>query len=152
MNYYSIILCFALSFLGKETKQFVEFKDANITVVKENGYATITLPFEVLKDYHIQSNSDISDGSIPTEIIFKEKKGYKIEHQKFSLKQDETIQLNGAYHKVISNQFEVTIKLKINKGSSNTKLEGELYYQACSNTQCLFPRSLKFQYKINNNN
>ena len=148
MNYYSIILCFALSFLGKETKQFVEFKDANITVVKENGYATITLPFEVLKDYHIQSNSDISDGSIPTEIIFKEKKGYKIEHQKFSLKQNETIQLNGANHKVISNQFEVTVKLKINENISKVKLEGELYYQACSNSQCLFPRSLNFKLSL----
>ncbi len=148
MNYYSLILCFVLSIVGNETEQFVEFKDAEITVEKDNDYVTITLPFEVLETYHIQSNSEVSEELITTKITLKENNAYEIVSQEFSLKQDETISLNGAMHKVISNQFEVTIRLKLIKNASNTKLEGELYYQACSESQCLFPRSLNFQISI----
>lgn len=137
-----------LSIVGNKTKQFVEFQATSITVVKENGYATITLPFEVLTEYHIQSNSDIFDGSIATEITFKENNAYKIESQEFSLKQDEIINLNGDEHKVISNRFEVTVILKLNENTTNVTLEGELYYQACTDRQCLFPRALNFQISL----
>ncbi len=137
-----------LSIVGNETKQFVELKNADITIVKENGYATITLPFEVLADYHIQSNSDLSDGLIATAITFKDSNTYKIMSQEFSLKQDEAIFLNGDEHKVISNQFEVTVKLKLSENTSNAELEGELYYQACSDSLCLYPRGLNFQISL----
>ncbi|MEO9511077.1 MAG: hypothetical protein ABJN84_13760 [Flavobacteriaceae bacterium] len=136
-----------VSLLCNDTKQFVEFKSTDVVVEIENGFATITLPFEVLADYHIQSNSDNSDGSITTGLIFKENNTYKIIHQEFSLKQDETIILNGAKHKVISNQFEVKVTLKLNENTSDIKLEGELYYQACTDGQCLFPRVLNFKIK-----
>ena len=83
MNYYSLILCFILSIVGNETEQFVEFKDAEITVEKDNDYVTITLPFEVLEPYHIQSNSEVSEGLITTEITLKENNAYKIEAKNF---------------------------------------------------------------------
>lgn len=148
MNYYSLLLCFMLSIVGNGTEQFVELKDAEITVEKDNDYVTITLPFEVLEPYHIQSNSEVSEELITTEITLKENNAYEIVIQEFSLKKDETISLNGAMHKVISNQFEVTVVLKLNENTSNVKLEGELYYQACSDKQCLFPRGLNFQISI----
>ena len=139
-----------LSLFGNETKQFVEFKNADVIIEKKESYVTITLPFEILSEYHIQSNTDVSDGSIPTEINFKENSNFSIENQKFSLKHDETIILNTDKHKVLSNRFEVTVTLKLNKNVSGFILEGELYYQACTDRQCLFPRTLNFQ--INNNN
>lgn len=148
MNFYSLAMCFALSFFVKETKQFVEFSTVNIKIVKENGFVTITLPFEVLETYHIQSNSEISNALIATEITFKDSNAYTINSKEFSLKQDETIILNGDEHKIISNQFEVIVSLQLNENTSNLKLEGELYYQACSDTQCLFPRSLNFQISL----
>ena len=148
MNYYSLILCFVASFFGNETKQFVEFKEATTIVVKENGHVKMILPFEVLTDYHIQSNSEVSDGSIPTEITFKGSDDYKIISQEFSLVQNETIVLNRDKHKVISNRFEVTVTLKLNKNITNSKLVGGLYYQACTDRQCLFPRTLDFQISL----
>ena len=148
MNYYSLILCLILSIVGNETEQFVEFKDTKITVEKDSDYVTITLPFEVLEPYHIQSNSEVSEELITTEITLKENNAYKIVSQEFSLKQEQVIDLNGAMHKVISNQFEVTVVLKLKESTSNAKLEGELYYQACSDRQCLFPRGLNFKISI----
>ena len=148
MNYYSLTLCFIISLFTNETKQFVEFKQADVEIVKEQGFITITLPFEILTDYHIQSNTGNSDGLITTEITFKDNNNYKIEKQEFSLKQNETIVLNGDKHNVISNQFKVTVKLKLKENASNVKLEGELHYQACTKRQCLFPRGLNFQIKI----
>lgn len=148
MNYYSLILCFILPFFGNKTEQFVEFKDAEIKIEKYNDYVTITLPFKVLEPYHIQSNSEVLEGLIMTEITLKENNAFKIVSQEFSLKQDETVDLNGAIHKVISNQFEVTIVLKLNESTSSAMLEGDLYYQACSESQCLFPRGLNFQISI----
>lgn len=149
MNYYSLILCFTLSIFANETKQFVQLNEADVVILKDSKYVTITLPFEVLSTYHIQSNSDASDGSIPTEITFKENDNYEIKSQEFSVKNDETIFLNGDMHKVISNRFEVTVILKLNKNVSNFKLEGALDYQACTDRLCLFPRTLNFQ--TNNN-
>lgn len=148
MNYYSLTICFMLSFFGNETKQLVEFKEAEVVKVTAHGYATITLPFEVLEAYHIQSNSDNSDGLIATKITFKKNKNYIIEHQEFSLKQIETILLNGVKHEVISSRFEITATLKLIESTSNLKLEGELYYQACTDRQCLFPRVLNFQIPL----
>lgn len=148
MNYYSLILCFIVTLTVNETKQFVEFKNADITVVKENSHVTITLPFKVLADFHIQSNSDEADGSVATEITFKENNAYIIKNQKFSLKQDKILVLNVENHKVISNRFEVTVTLKLKENASNVQLEGVLYYQACSDRQCLFPRALNFQISL----
>ncbi len=148
MIYYSLTICFILSIFGTETKQFVEFKQAEVQIVQEKGYATITLPFKVLTDYHIQSNADNSDGSIATEITFKENDSYKVEHQEFSLNKDETIFLNGYAHKVIPNQFEVKIVLKLKENTPNTSLDGVLNYQACTDRQCLFPRALNFQIPL----
>lgn len=145
MNYYSLALCSILSLFGNETKQLVEFKEAEVVKIAAHGYVTITLPFEVLETYHIQSNSDNSGGLIATKITFKENSNYTIEHQEFSLKQNETIVLNGVKHEVISSRFEITARLKLIENTSNVKLEGELYYQACTDRQCLFPRALNFQ-------
>lgn len=148
MNYYSLALCFMLSLWGNETKQIVEFKETEVVKVTEDIYITITLPFEVLELYHIQSNSDNSGGLIATEITFKENNNYTIVHQEFSLKQNETIVLNGVEHAVISSRFEITATLKLVENTSNVKLEGELYYQACTDRQCLFPRALNFQLPL----
>ena len=148
MNYYRITICFMLLAFNSQAQDFVKFNKTNINKIQEDKLVTITLPFEVLEGYHIQSNSDISDGSIATEIIFKENNNYTIEHQEFSLKQDKTLVLNGAEHKVISNQFEVTVILKLNQNASNVKLEGELYYQTCTGKLCLFPRGLNFQIPL----
>lgn len=148
MNYCSLIICCLVSLLGNDTKQLVEFKKAEVVKVTEHGYATITLPFEVLEAYHIQSNSDNSGGLITTEITFKDNDSYTIEHQEFSLRQNETIVLNGVKHAVISGRFEITVTLKLKENISNLKLEGELYYQACTDRQCLFPRALNFQIPL----
>lgn len=148
MSYYSLILCSILSLLGSETKQLVEFKEAEVVKVTEDIYTTITLPFEVLEGYHIQSDSDDSGGLIATKITFKENKNYTIVHQEFSLKQHETIVLDGVEHLVISNRFEITATLKLIGNTPKLKLEGELYYQACTDRQCLFPRTLNFQIQL----
>jgi len=150
MNYYSLILCFLFSLFGKNTKQFVEFNKADVVIVKENSYVTVTLPFEIQSQYHIQSNSEASDDSIPTEITFLENPNYSIENQNFSLKHDETIRLNTDIHKVLSNKFEVTVTLKLKDNVSDFNLDGALLYQACTDRLCLFPRTLNFQININN--
>jgi len=134
--------------LGSETKQIVDFKEAEVVKVTADDYVTITLPFEVLEGYHIQSSSDVSGGLIATEITFEETSNYTIEHQEFSLKQNEIIILDGIEHKVISNRFEIRVKLKRIENTSSAKLKGELYYQACTDRQCLFPRVLNFQLPI----
>jgi len=148
MNYCSLVVCFILSLFGNETTQFVEFKKEQVVKVTEHGYTTITLPFEVLEGYHVQSNSDISGGLIATEITFEDNGNYTIVGQEFSLKQNETIVLDGVEHKVISNRFEVTTTFKFIKNTSDAQLEGELYYQACTDRQCLFPRALNFQIPL----
>jgi len=148
MSYYSLTLCFILSLFGNETRQLVEFKETEVVKVIEDDHMTVTLPFEVLETYHIQSNANSSGGQIATEVTFKENRNYTIERQEFSLKQHETIVLDGVKNTVISSRFEITVALKRIENASDVTLEGELYYQACTDRQCLFPRALSFHIPL----
>ena len=148
MTYYSLSLYFILSIFGNETSQFVEFVETDVVIVKDNDYATITIPFEVLPTYHIQSNIGMSNGTIATKVTFKDHQSYKVEHQEFSLRHDRIIILNGDEHQVMANRFEIKVTLKLNENNSNEKLEGELYYQTCTDRQCLFPRTLNFKISL----
>jgi len=130
---------------GSQAQDFVTLNEANIETTTEDNLITITLPFEILDGYHIQSEIDTLGDALITEIIFAENDMFDVVSYEFSKKHNEEVVLNKYTHFVLIDIFEVTVTLKLNENVPNPELIGQLNYQACTNRQCLFPRTLNFQ-------
>lgn len=150
MNCYSLFLFIVLSLFGDQQKQFVSFIDTEVSLSKEKDVLTITLPFLIQEDYHIQVASEVLDNLIATEISFEQNGSFKIESYEFSLTNYDTVVLNEFTHKVLSDRVEVTVALKFieDKSGKGIRLKGELYYQACDDQRCFFPRTLVFNVDL----
>ena len=144
MSYYSFFICLLISFFSFQTKQFVSFDASGITKSQENQMITITLPFEILEGYHIQTELESNTDFIRTELIFEDSHLFEVVDYEFTVRENKTIVLDQYPHDVLSNKFVVTVVLKLNKNAplSDIKLNGQLYYQACDKRQCFFPRTL----------
>jgi len=147
MHCCSLFLFVALSLFGNQQKQFVNFNDSEAMVKEEKNVLLVTLPFTIETGYHIQAESEVLNNLIATEISFEESEFYEIVSYDFSLTNYETIVLNEFSHRVLSDNVEVTVSLIFNEFSSRNgiALKGELYYQACDDKRCFFPRNLEFQ-------
>jgi len=150
MNCYSLFLFIVLSLFGDQQKQFVSFIDAEVSLSKEKDVLTIILPFMIQEDYHIQVASEVLDNLIATEISFEQNGWFKIESYEFSLTNYDTVVLNEFTHRVLSDRVEVTVtlRLKVENAKKNNELKGELYYQACDDQRCFFPRTLAFNVDL----
>lgn len=146
MNYYNILLSFIIVLSGIQQKQFVNFDKDEVRQTKQKELIIVVIPFNIDEGYHIQAESETKDNLIATEITFEKNKDFNIIDQEFSLTHYETVVLNQFTHKVLSNKLEVTVTLKPKRkiSSLNNKLKGKLYYQACDDRQCFFPRTLNF--------
>lgn len=150
MNCCSLFLFVVLSLFGDQQKQFVSFNDTEVRISEEKEILIITLPFTIDEGYHIQAESETLNNLIATEISFEKNGSFDILYHKFSLTNYETIVLNEFSHRVLSDKVEVTVALKFkeNKSKKGIGLNGELYYQACDDQRCFFPRSLAFNVAL----
>jgi len=151
MNYFKISVFSLLFLLTVQDKQFVEFKSDEVKFSKNQEQITITLPFEILENFHIQSDK-VEDGNfIATEIHFDNPEGFKILGYHYSKVNREDLILGDLKCEVMSDQLEVTLRLeKTSKSKNELYLKGHLYYQACDNRQCFYPRILQFRVKLAN--
>lgn len=133
---------------SSQAQDFVKFNETDVNQKIDDELITITLPFEILEGYHIQSEAESLDGSLPTEVTFQDNDLYEIVSYTYSKKYNEKVVLNQYTHNVLINEFEITVTLKLKSKASNPKLNGQLFYQACTDRQCLFPRTLDFQISI----
>lgn len=151
MNCYNIILFCFISLFTFQNKQFVEFKNDEVKITAKGEQLTIVLPFEILQSFHIQSEKVVDNNLIPTEIHFYDSDGYKILSYQFSKTNRENLFLDQLKCEVLSDNLEVTLRLEKKKTlEKDINLNGYLYYQACDDRQCFYPRSLSFSLKLSN--
>ena len=91
MNFYSLIVFCFVSLLSIQEKHFVDFKTDEVKISKNQEYITITLPFEILENFHIQSEKTEDNNFIPTEIHFEDPEGYNILGFEFSKTERENL-------------------------------------------------------------
>lgn len=145
MNYFKIGILCIIALLSVQDKQFVDFKADEVKVSTHDKHLTVTLPFEILKNYHIQSEKIEDNNFIPTEIHFDDPIGYEILGYEFSKVKRETITLDQLKCEVLSDDLEITLRLEKLRGTNKQlKLKGHLYYQACDDMRCFYPRNLPF--------
>ena len=148
MNFYSLVLFCIVSLIEVQEKQFVEFKSDEVKISKHQEQITVTLPFEILESYHIQSEKETNNNFIPTEVHFDTPDGFEILEYRFSKVQRENLTLGDLKCEVLSNDLVVTIRLKKKSNTDKTlNLKGYLYYQSCDDRQCFYPRKLYFEFK-----
>ena len=146
MNFYSFILCSFVFLSSFQDKHFVAFKSDEVKISTNQELITVSLPFEILENYHIHTEKIEENNFIPTEIHFDEPDGFIIVSVQFSKVHRETLMLGELKCEVLSDDLEVTIQLTKNTHStSNLILKGYLYYQACDDRQCFYPRNLHFE-------
>jgi hypothetical protein len=148
MNFYSLIVFCLVTLSGIQDKHFVDFKANEVRISKDQEHIIVTLPFEILENFHIQSEKTEDNNFIPTEIHFDEPEGYKILEFEFSKTDRENLILGDLKCEVLSNAMEVTLKLKKTTVNKPLYLKGHLYYQACDDRQCFYPRNLRFELKM----
>ena len=145
MNYFKITMCFMLIACNSQAQDFVTFNKTNIMKTTKDELVKIILPFEIVEGYHIQSEIESTDGSITTDIVFEENDLIEILSYSYSKKNNEIVVLNQFEYNVLTDKFEVTVTLKRTNKTLKSSLTGQLYYQACTDKQCLFPRTLNFE-------
>lgn len=149
MNCYSLIIFCFVSLSSFQDEQFVSFSTNDVKILAKGEQLTVVLPFEILKSYHIQTEKIVDNNLIPTEIHFDEPNGYKILNYQFSRVQRDELILDQLKCEVLSGQLEVTVQLQKNKTvNKSLNLKGYLYYQACDDRQCFYPRNLPFIVKL----
>ena len=146
MNFYNILLFVLTGVTCFQQKQFVKVVKDQVSIKRQDEIINITVPFQIQDGYHIQALSDTQDNLIPTEITFETPDGCHILKQEFSKTHCDMVVLNKITHKVLSKSLVVMLTLKCqgNMSPDNLELKGRLYYQTCNDTQCFFPRTLKF--------
>lgn len=145
MNSYKLILFCIISIYSFQDKQFVDFKPDEVKISTNKKHITVTLPFEILDNYHIQSEKIEDNNFIPTEIHFDDPDDFKIVTYQFSKVKRDQLVLDQLKCEVLSGKLEITVQLE-KKSTTNKPLDlkGYLYYQACDDRQCFYPRSLTF--------
>ncbi|MBZ9728255.1 hypothetical protein LB467_01015 [Salegentibacter sp. JZCK2] len=147
---YCNFLFFAIIFFIPVQDEFVVFQAEETEVEKaETGYE-IKLSFKILDGYYIQAETGVPENIIPTQVSFKKNEFYEITRHKFFSEGEQTIFLGTVAHNVLSDSFELRVFLKLKKEDLKQvkKLSGKIFYQACNNRQCFFPRNLDFEVEF----
>lgn len=130
--------------------QVVEYMDTPVLGIPAGEKSTVFVSFKIKEGYHIQADQVNDENLIPasltmesTDVLTFLEPEYP-EHEDFKLRNTDEILW------VFSNEFSIKIPVKVNKSVEPGiySAEGALYYQACDDYRCLFPRNLKFKLKV----
>lgn len=128
--------------------QLIEEPELTITSGNEEP---VSLRFLIKEGYHIQAAEVKDENLIPSALSFDAPDGLKIDDPVFP--QPDEFRMQGVeevWH-VYSDVLEV--KIPVNALESMEEgvytVNGKLYYQACDDFKCYFPRNFDFSMKIN---
>ena len=143
MRYFSLIAAFLICAIGLAQDSFVVF-DPSLTEIEYFGtQAEVTLVFGIEPGYHIQDVVNVDQNLIPTEVIYYSPA--QVKSHRFEIPFYETVTLGKDSHTVISNWFKIEVRLDLNHSKD---LTGHVYYQACDDKRCFFPREAGFSVSL----
>jgi thiol:disulfide interchange protein DsbD len=146
----SVSISFAQDwFQGDKPKpQWVELVSTPVIKVAANGHSTATLQFRVKPEMHINSHLPHSDLLIPTELVLPQQKAIHLKVQ-YPAGHDITLPFDSEKLNVYTGEFAIELNA-LAKGAvtGRTTVPAELKYQACNNSSCFPPKSLKFDVEV----
>ena len=136
-------------FQGDKAKpQWVELVSAPVIKIAANGHATATLQFRVKPEMHINSHVPHSDLLIPTELVLPQQKAINLKVH-YPTGHDITLPFDTEKLSVYTGDFAIELNA-LAKGATagRTTVPAELKYQACNDSSCFPPKSLKFDVEV----
>ena len=152
MRNWAIIIVPVSLFIGN--KQLVSADILKIKVPEIVVYAgkssVIKMEIEIKKGYHIQANKVNDESLIPTTLEITEDKNITTGRQKFPTAKKFKLEGTDNFLDVYDGVFEIRIPLKTVKKIPKGKyiINAKLYYQACDNRTCLFPKTIRFSIPV----
>ena len=145
MNYLAILLISNIT-LFQQKGHFVQTKEVIVSI--EETRVVITIPFEVEAGYHIQPNVVENSNMLATKVNFG--KGFEmiLQNQEFIIHQAHRLLLGEEELNTIKT-FSVKVTLDKKEFYKLKSLKGTVFYQACNEQKCFFPRELKFDIPLN---
>jgi hypothetical protein len=113
----------------------------------KNDYFILTIIIK--ENFHIQANQVNDENLVPTKLSFDETDGIQFGQPIFPKTEDLPIKGLDNPWKVYSERLEIKVPVQfdITKGNRDFIIKGNLFYQACDDKKCFFPRD--FNFKIN---
>jgi hypothetical protein len=148
-NIWLPLVCFlgiSMAAHAQETA-FVSFEGKVTYTLKTEEPHQITLTFQIKEGYHIMANILKESNFIPSTLSITGPAEVILKDPIFPEGQEYFLEGSEEAMRVYTGEFEVVVPLSINKAGLYT-LTGELYYQACSNVKCFFPRKLGFIVEV----
>jgi len=144
--YYSTILLISILTLFQQNNQFVQTKEVTVNI--EETTVVITIPFEVEAGYHIQPDVVENSNMLATKVSFGNSFEKMIQDQAFLIHRTHKVFLGEKALKTIKD-FSVKVILHKEEFYKLKSLKGTVFYQACNERKCFFPRELKFDIPLN---
>ena len=145
MNYLAILLISSIT-LFLQKGHFVQTKEATVNIKEK--CVVITIPFEVEAGYHIQPDVVENSNMLATKVSFGKSFEKMIQNQEFMIHQKHKVFLGEEELKTIKD-FSVKVILNKKEFYKLKSLKGTVFYQACNEQKCFFPKELKFNIPLN---
>jgi DsbC/DsbD-like thiol-disulfide interchange protein len=142
-----LILLVSYSLRAQQT-DFLKLISGSAVTIDENT-SHLRLIFEIEPGLHIQTDQPDTDMVIPTRIKLKLPGELAMQAPRFP--QPETMYLEGSDQplQVFSGRFEVAVPIKhLEPPQGPNLIAGTIYYQACNNKRCFYPRELAFEISL----
>lgn len=156
MNYFNLLtISLLLKFtsltaqVGVAEAGYVHFGGISEVSVQVGDTVHLNLAFEIQDGFHIQSNKVSGDFLIPTKIALAGN-GLALEEPVFSATHPFVLGDSDETKDVFTGKFFVGVSVFCPDNSTigSHAINGTLYYQACNDFKCFFPRKLKFETVI----
>lgn len=127
--------------------EYVGKREINVKAGKEKK---ISLVFSIMNNFYIQGNKLQNEYFIPTVLKILQSEGIVVGNLQYppAVKYRYT---DDTVLDIYKKKMVITLPLQVKDSLASTPdlyLTGSLYYQACSNVKCYYPRTLDFMVKI----
>lgn len=134
-----------------QAQSFVAYTGKPVMELRKGREKLIKLVFTIEEGFYIQGNKLSNEQFIPTELKITAPEGIQVGD--FRYPEAATLYYGEAdvQLEVFQNTLGITVPIKITgtlMSPADVKLQGSLYYQACSKTKCYYPRELDFTVNL----
>ncbi|WP_296622784.1 protein-disulfide reductase DsbD domain-containing protein [Marivirga sp.] len=146
-----VLLFQANTLIYAQNPSFVQLHKAPEYFVEAGEQQYISLSFLIKEGYHIQASQVKDENLIPTVLSFDVLDSLKLGDPVFPKTVEFKMKGQKTTWSVYKDILEINVPVKIIKPGEKEvfSINGKLYYQACDDYKCYFPRNLKFIMKIN---
>jgi hypothetical protein len=137
--------------MGHAQTHFVAYTGMREIEMRKGKEEMIRLSFAIHDDFYIQAHQLENEFFIPTDLRIIAPEGIAVGEIRYPAGIKYHYTEEDAMLDIYTNTIEINVPVRVTDsaaGTNDLKLQGSLYYQACSKVKCYFPRNLDFTIRI----